>query len=83
MSNSSVNDSRSPVGRIGASSVSSVLLGPLKGAAFWAAIALPFLHLPLLVTGLDSPTTLGAFVALLALNVVALLVGHPHLTDGD
>ena len=82
MSNS-INDSRSPVGLPGESTLSRALLGRLKGAAFWAAIALPFLHLPLLVTGLDSRTTLGAFVALLALNVLALVLGHPYGADGQ
>lgn len=57
----------------------SGLLRPVTGVAFWAAIALPFLHVPLLlVTGLSSPGTATAFVALLVLNVVSLLVGHPY-----
>jgi hypothetical protein len=55
------------------------LLRPITGAAFWAAIALPFLHVPLLLlTGLSSSSTATAYVVLLAVNVVALLVGHPH-----
>jgi len=41
-------------------------------------VALPFLYVPLLVTGLDSSATTAAFVALLGLNAVALFVGHPH-----
>ncbi|MFB6143496.1 MAG: hypothetical protein ABEJ30_09170 [Halorientalis sp.] len=44
--------------------------------AFWAAVVLPFLHLPLLATGLDSLSVTLAFVALLALNVVAVVLGH-------
>jgi hypothetical protein len=57
----------------------SAVVKPLTGVAFWAAIALPFLHLPLLATtGLDSSTTAAAFAALLVLNVVALIVGHSH-----
>jgi hypothetical protein len=32
----------------------------------------------LLATGLSSQSTTMAFVGLLALNVVALLLGHPH-----
>jgi hypothetical protein len=52
---------------------------PLVGVAFWSAIALPFLHLPLLfVTGLSTPTQTVAFLALLALNVVAILAGHSY-----
>jgi hypothetical protein len=53
------------------------VVSPLHRIAFWAAITLPFLHLPLLVSGLESETHVLAFVVLLACNVVALLVGHP------
>lgn len=63
-------------------SVGSSVRGPITGAAFWTAVALPFLHLPLLLlTGLSSRSTTVAFVGLLALNVVALLVGHPHCRE--
>ena len=60
------------------------VLTPISGIAFWAAVALPFLHLPLLLaTGLSSPSTTTAFLTLLALNVVALLVGHPYDRDRE
>jgi hypothetical protein len=62
-------------------SLVGAIVSPLHRLAFWAAITLPFLHLPLLVTGLDSETKVLAFVALLAGNVVALLVGHPDHVD--
>lgn len=63
-------------------SVGSSVPDPVTGAAFWAAVALPFLYLPLLfLTGLSSQGTTAAFVALLTLNVVALLVGHPHYRE--
>jgi hypothetical protein len=55
-----------------------LVTGPVKRLAFWAAIALPFLHLPLLATGLDSQTTALAFGALVACNVLALFIGHYH-----
>jgi hypothetical protein len=35
----------------------------------------------LLVTGLESTSTALAFVALLALNVVAVIAGQPHRRD--
>lgn len=54
------------------------LLAPIRGIAFWSAIALPFLYIPLLVSGLGSASTRTAFVALVACNVVALLIGHSH-----
>lgn len=49
-------------------------------AAFWAAVLLPFVYLPLLAMGLDGGTLL-VFVALLALNALSLLLGHPHNRD--
>ncbi|WP_136688774.1 hypothetical protein [Halorhabdus amylolytica] len=55
-----------------------LLLEPVRGVAFWTAIALPFVQLPLLVSGLQRPTTALAFLALLAVNVFALYVGHAH-----
>lgn len=50
---------------------------PVRFVAFWLAVALPFLYLPLLASGLEGqqPTVFGT---LLALNSVALLVGHGH-----
>lgn len=49
--------------------------------AFYTAIILPFLHVPLLVTGLESTSAALAFVVLLALNVVAVIAGQPHRRD--
>lgn len=44
---------------------------------FWTAIALPFTYLPLLYQGSLTPTS-SAFAAVVALNVLAVLVGHGH-----
>ena len=46
--------------------------------AFWLATVLPILYLPVILAGLDSVTRLGLFVSLLAINVVALVVGHDY-----
>jgi hypothetical protein len=51
---------------------------PVVSAAFWLAIVLPFVHVPLLVAGIDAPGRLGAYFGLLALNVACLAVGHHH-----
>ncbi|MFB6079731.1 MAG: hypothetical protein ABEJ81_01840 [Haloferacaceae archaeon] len=53
------------------------MLSPLRFLAFWASILLPLAYLPLVYDGLtgSEPTVLGA---LLAVNVIAVLVGHGH-----
>lgn len=53
----------------------------LQALAFWAAVVLPFLHVPLLTTGLTSPGERHAFVVLLALNALALYAGHSHARE--
>ena len=53
----------------------------LQATAFWSAVAMPFLYVPLLVGGLTSGETV-TFVGLLVLNVVALVLGHGHRSDG-
>jgi len=57
------------------------LLELVEASCFWAAIVLPFLHVPLLLSGMETPAATEAFVALLALNVVAIVVGHRHRRD--
>jgi hypothetical protein len=52
----------------------------LRAGGFWAAVCLPFLHVPLLLTGLDSTGDAAAFAALLVANLLALVVGHGHRT---
>lgn len=54
------------------------LIRPLEAVAFWSAIALPFLHLPLLIRGLETSGELITFFTLLTLNGIAILVGHPY-----
>lgn len=55
---------------------------PLETAAFWAAVVLPVVYLPLLATGLEGQTMV-AFVGLLALNALSLVLGHSHRRDDD
>ncbi|MFB6171725.1 MAG: hypothetical protein ABEJ23_04275 [Haloarculaceae archaeon] len=56
----------------------------VEGAAFWAAVLLPFCALALLVARSVSPAVVSAappwslLGGVLAANVVALLVGHRH-----
>jgi len=81
MSNSSPTDRLPVLGQLDAVQSAPLLRRPLTGAAFWAAIALPFLYLPLLASGLDSTATQTAFLVLVALNVVTLLLGHSYPGD--
>lgn len=50
----------------------------LRAFGFCAAVSLPFLHIPLLLSGLDSTADLSAFGVLLGSNLVALIVGHEY-----
>ena len=57
------------------------LTTPLQMTAFWTAIALPFFHLRLLHGGLSSSAETTTFLWLLALNLVALVIGHSYNSD--
>jgi hypothetical protein len=54
------------------------LTTPFQMIAFWSAIALPFLHVPLLVTGLSNSSETLTFITLLGVNLLMLLFGHSH-----
>ncbi|MFC4542245.1 hypothetical protein ACFO5R_09925 [Halosolutus amylolyticus] len=51
---------------------------PIRKTGFWAAIVMPFLYVPLLATGLSTSRETMVFLGLLAVNLVALYVGHAH-----
>jgi len=57
------------------------LTAPIRMVSFWSAVALPFLHVPLLLQGLDGTSETTTFLALLGLNLLALLVGHSYNVD--
>lgn len=54
---------------------------PVQLVGFWSAIALPFLYVPLVVTGLETTAELTVFLGLLAANVVAIALGHSYRPD--
>lgn len=58
----------------------TVLVRSIEAVAFWLAVALPFLYLPLLVNGISGQEA-AVFVGLLVANVVALVVGHDYRRD--
>lgn len=57
------------------------LPAPVRAIAFWGAIVLPFVYLPMLALGLDSVERQLLFISLVALNVVLVIVGHHHRRD--
>jgi len=58
----------------------SELSKPLSAVAFWSAIALPLLYLPLLGAGLRTTQDLLLFMGLFALHLVALVGGRSYGT---
>ena len=76
---SSASTSDSGLGATGSSeSRFGPLRSPVKAGAFWAAVLLPFCTLGLLASGLETPTGYALLAALLAGNVLALVVGHNY-----
>ena len=55
----------------------SVLLRPVRAAAFWTAVLLPFCALALVAVGKMEPT-LPTMARVVGLYVAALIVGHGH-----
>lgn len=54
---------------------------PVSALAFWLAIALPALYLPLLLTGLSTVPDLVLFLSLFGLHLVALVGGQSYRRD--
>lgn len=50
----------------------------VRGLAFWTAVLLPLAYLPLFVVGVSGTADLVVIGQLVAINVVALLVGHVY-----
>lgn len=51
---------------------------PLSALAFWTAIALPAIYLPLAMTGIDNAGELAIFLGLFGAHVFALLAGRSY-----
>lgn len=49
----------------------------LQATAFWSAVVMPFLYVPLLLGGLTG-SEFSTFVALLLVNALVLVLGHNH-----
>jgi hypothetical protein len=53
----------------------------LQAVAFWTAVCIPFVYVPLLVTGLSTLGEGILMAQLLAINALALLLGHDHARE--
>ena len=56
----------------------STLLWPVRAAAFWAAVVLPFCSLALVLGLVEFGQARVGLGSLLAANVAALLLGHGY-----
>lgn len=50
----------------------------ITGAGFWLGTLLPVAYLPVFLTGIDSISRLALLFGLVAVNVLALVVGHDY-----
>lgn len=73
---------RTRLSRPSIESVRSLLLAPVRALAFWSAIALPLVYVPMLATGVVWEYPL-ALLTLFLLNGLALVVGHGHNQPDD
>ncbi|MFB6152827.1 MAG: hypothetical protein ABEJ27_01100 [Halodesulfurarchaeum sp.] len=54
------------------------ILRPIEAVGFWAAVGLPFVYLPLVITGLETGSEQLAVALLIAAHAVALYLGRHH-----
>lgn len=57
------------------------LLRPVETLGFWAAVGLPFIYMPIILTGLGTSGEQLAAAVLIAVHVLALFVGRHHNAD--
>ncbi|WP_054519804.1 hypothetical protein [Halanaeroarchaeum sulfurireducens] len=65
----------------GTLSAYETVLRPIEAVAFWMAVIMPFVYVPLLVTGVETSSEQIAVAALVAVHVVALVVGRRYQAD--
>lgn len=59
----------------------ATLLKPFEVVGFWSAVALPFLYVPLVVSGPSTTAEQTALAGLVFAHVLALVLGHRHRSD--
>lgn len=57
------------------------LLRPIEAAGFWAAVGLPFVYMPLVLTGIETPTEQAAVGILIGAHMVALYLGRKYRAE--
>ncbi|MEF8772737.1 hypothetical protein [Halodesulfurarchaeum sp.] len=57
------------------------LLRPFQALGFWAAVGLPFIYVPLVLRGLETPSIQLTVAVLIAAHVLALVLGRHYNTD--
>lgn len=50
----------------------------VTAAGFWLGTLLPIAYFPVFLVGIDSATSLSILLTLLAVHMVALVVGHDY-----
>lgn len=63
------------------SGTTNALPRPVRAAAFWSAVLLPFCAFALLASGLETTTEYLFFISVVAANIAALVVGHGYGTE--
>ena len=53
----------------------------VQAFAFWTAVGLPAVYLPLLATGLNATWQQLLLIGLLVLNAVMIVLGHQYRTE--
>lgn len=55
----------------------------VQGIAFWTAVVIPAVYIPLLLRGLSTTADAVTLAQLLGINAVALVVGHGYPGEDD
>jgi len=72
---------RLPIRSVARSRLIGQLDASIELLAFWAGIMLPVVYLPVLAGGLGNLTEFGMSLGLIALHLLALIVGHEHQAE--
>lgn len=57
------------------------LFRPVEAISFWAAVGLPFIYVPLVLTGIQAAPEQIAAALLVVAHVIALVLGRHHKAE--